>query len=249
MIDLSLTDFELFDTGGPRAIAELRSEPAPISIAVVFDVSGNTDVSQSLPAAREAVERLVSLLEPDRDQSAIFAFDTRLVALQAFTTSPADVIARLDQLRPVDSTSLCDGVAQAGRELVARGARRRAVVVVTDGADIGRRLTPADVYGLASSIDMPVYVLAVTSPHDHLAKPLHQLAQWTGGALFVAGAPGLASVAAHEIVTELRHRYLLAFEPSARAGWHPLTILTSDSDLVVLARSGYVARPRPRNQD
>ena len=259
---LSRKDFELFDTGEARAIAEFRAEPAPLSVAVLFDVSGSMEVAQKLSAARDAVRHLLSWLEPGHDQVALYAFDTRLQELQPFTTATADVVKRLNELRPFGSTSLYDAIAETGRNLAARGGPRRAVVAVTDGADTSSHLTPADVYALASAIDVPVYILAVRSPLDHpgtdsavgrapdaaLTGQLDELARWTGGSLFVVSAPAHASVASRQIVTELRHQYLIAFEPSARVGWHPLTIRTSDTKLVVRARSGYVAGPRPNGR-
>ena len=50
---------------------------------------------------------------------------------------------------------------------------------------------------------------------------LRNLARWTGGELFIASAPAHASIAARQIVDELRHQYLIAFEASARSGLAP----------------------------
>lgn len=261
--NLSRADFEIVDAGEPRAIADFRSEAAPISVAVLFDVSGSMDVARKLPAAREAVRHLVSWLDPGPDQVALFTFDTRLQEVQPFTAVLSDAVRRLDTVQAFGSTSLYDAIAQTSRRLAARGGSRRAVVVVTDGLDTNSHLTPSEVSGIASAIDVPVYILAVVSPLDHhgtdaavdrssdspLAGPLDNLARWTGGALFVASAPAHASVAARQIVTELRQLYLIAFEPSERAGWHPLEIRTRDTHLIVRARSGYIAGSRANSQN
>ena len=45
--------------------------------------------------------------------------------------------------------------------------RRRAIVVLTDGIDTASRLTPAEVSGIASAIDVPVYVVASVLPIDN----------------------------------------------------------------------------------
>ena len=70
---------------------------------------------------------------------------------------------------------------------------------------------------------------------------LTDLAQWTGGELFVTSMPSQTSVAARRIVDELRHQYLLAFEPGGNPGWHPLEVRARDRKLTVRARSGYFA--------
>jgi hypothetical protein len=47
-----------------------------------------------------------------------------------------------------------------------------------------------------------------------------------------------------QLVNELRHQYLMAFEPGRQPGWHPLEIRTRRTDLTVRARSGYVVPAR-----
>jgi hypothetical protein len=48
-------------------------------------------------------------------------------------------------------------------------------------------------------------------------------------------------MAARQIVEELRHEYLIAFESSGTPGWHPLEIRARGKGLVVRARPGYIA--------
>jgi hypothetical protein len=59
--------------------------------------------------------------------------------------------------------------------------------------------------------------------------------------MFIASAPAHASVAARQIVDELRHQYVLAFEASSRPGGRPLEVSARDKKLVVRARTGYTA--------
>ena len=124
------------------------------------------------------------------------------------------------------------------------------MVVLTDGIDTQSRMTAEQVTAIASGIDVPVYVVAVMAPIDDprqddgqfrpgAASDLRSLSQWTGGELFTASAPAHASIAARQILDELRHQYVLAFEASAtRTGWRPLEVRARDRDLVVRARAG-----------
>jgi hypothetical protein len=114
-------------------------------------------------------------------------------------------------------------------------------------------MTPAQVSAIASEIDVPVYVVTVVSPSEHEDRsarksapdsPLRTLAQWTGGDLFMTSAPAHESVAARQIVDELRHQYVIAFAASPAAGWRPLNVKTRDRDLTVRARRGYAAGTR-----
>ena len=158
-------------------------------------------------------------------------------------------------LVPFGATSLHDAIALTARKAGEREGRRRAVVVLTDGADNMSRLKPSDVSAIASGIDVPVYIFGIVPSIDNpsadnstrsvessaFAGPLADLAAWTGGHVFVASSPGQRSVAARQIIDELRHQYLIAFESSGKPGWHPLVVRARNKDLTVRARSGYIA--------
>jgi hypothetical protein len=116
------------------------------------------------------------------------------------------------------------------------------------------------VSGIASSIDVPVYVVVIVSPLDRIGRTktlidpallnhktgvLGDLARWTGGEILVPVSAEETTEVARQIVTELRQQYLIAFEPSSQPGWHPLQLRTKRTDLVVRARSGYVVPGRP----
>jgi hypothetical protein len=127
--------------------------------------------------------------------------------------------------------------------------------VITDGVDTGSRLSAAEVSGVASSIDVPVYLLTVVSPLDHpgtefevasdgraeKTATLEDLSRWTGGDMRIASTPAHTSVAIQDLFAELRHQYLISFEPGERPGWHPLEIRTRKKGLVVHARGGYMS--------
>jgi hypothetical protein len=63
--------------------------------------------------------------------------------------------------------------------------------------------------------------------------------------LFTVSAPAQNSLAARQIVSELRHQYLLAFEASPNPGWRSLEVKARGHELVVRARSGYTSGGRP----
>ena len=253
--DLSASDVQVLDRGNPRAIQEFRADDeAPISLALLFDESGSMAVSSKAGAAREAAQHLISALDPRIDEVAIFSFDSRLREIDTFTSDLPGARERLAESEPFGMTALFDAIAGTAERLADRS-RRRAIVVLTDGVDTSSRLRPAQVSAAASAIDVPVYVLAVVSPLDHLgartaveassvalesAGDLANMARWTGGHVFTSSAPAHASVAAREIVAELRHQYLIAFEAGAEPGWHPIEVRVRERGAQVRARSGYV---------
>jgi len=252
---LKREQFQVLDRGEIRQIKEFRPDAAPVSVAMLFDASGSMSIASKVEAAKQAADDILAWLEVGRDEFALFAFDTRLEEVQAFSSQQSDLRGKLNEVAPFGMTSLHDAIAETARRVAARGNAHRAVVVLTDGIDTSSRLTAAQVAGIASAIDVPVYILAVVSPLDHpglaasltanppspLAGDLASLAAWTGGGLFISSKAEDSLMAAREIVSELRHQYLIAFEPGRQPGWHPLEIRVRDRKLMVRARSGYVA--------
>lgn len=257
---LTREDFEILDNGRPRPILEFRAEPTPATIALLADFSGSMHHSSKLLAARSAAAQVLTRLTPGVDRVGLFAFDVRLHELHPFRPAPGEVLQKFDALRPFGATSLFDAIAESGRRLADDGSIRRAVVALTDGGENSSRLTVAQVTRLASEVDVPVYIIVVVSPLDRDASsradlraeadslsssPLGNLSHWTGGEIFLASSDRVAAQAADQIVDELRHQYFIGFAPDpSRPGWHPIVVRTRQKDLVVRARSGYVAANR-----
>ena len=249
--DLAARDFEVLEAGKVRTIADFRSDVSGVSVALLFDVSGSME--GHMPNAREAVQHVLSWLD-NRDEAAIFTFDTRLDQRTDFTVGLKTMPEIMSGVVPFGATSLHDAIALAAKRVGEREGRRRAVVVVTDGSDNASQLTPLEVATAASEIDVPVYIFGIVPSIDNpaeetalapeksaLAGPLPELATATGGHTFVASTPSQRSIAARQIVDELRHQYLIAFESSGTPGWHPLVVRMKKKDLVIRARNGYIA--------
>jgi Ca-activated chloride channel family protein len=258
VVNLKASDFVLLDSGKPRIITDFKSEPAPVSIAMLVDFSGSMEVGDRRRGARDTAAHVINFLKPDVDQAGLFVFDQKLHEVQAIAPAPGGVIEQLESMsRPFGATSLFDAIAETGRVLASAGGQRRAVIALTDGADNASKLTAAEVSGIASSIDVPVYIVVIVSPLDRAGKttiddprlieapyegPLANLARWTGGEIFVGVSAAQSLNAARQIVTELRQHYLIAFEPDGRPGWHPIELRTRGEDHVVRARSGYIVQ-------
>ena len=86
---LSAADFEVLDDGEPRSIITLHADgDAPVSLAVLFDVSGSMTIGPKIPLARAVFDALLSQLRPGHDEAALFTFDSALHEEQTFTADP-----------------------------------------------------------------------------------------------------------------------------------------------------------------
>jgi VWFA-related protein len=256
--DLKKSDFEVIDTGVPTPIQDFHVGDSPISLAVLLDISGSMSVGGNIDRAREAIGVTMAGLRNGSDEAALFTFDSGLQEVAGFS-GDLDRVRRVSLAgKPWGQTSLYDAVAQTARTVAERTNRHRAVLVISDGVDTNSRLTAPQVSGIASSIDVPVYLLVVANPADHLGgefaviptdqratetATLADLARWTGGDMRTVSLPLHTTEAVTDLLAELRHQYLITFEPGERAGWHPLEIRTRKKNLIVHARSGYTAGP------
>ena len=251
--NLRKDDFVVEEGGARRELIDFRSDDnAPVRVALLFDVSGSMRLASRLENARAAARQVLSVLRlsSNADEAAVFSFDMNLQSLQSFTADAGAIESALARVAPYGQTSLYDAIAQTAESVNENrpgDSRRRAVIVFTDGLDTSSEMKPEQVAAIASGIDVPVYVMTVVSAVDRdkgaqaeeAEGPLRDLSHATGGELFVTSAPAHESIAARQIVDELRHQYVLAFPASAGGSWHRLSVRMKDKDLTVRARSGY----------
>jgi VWFA-related protein len=160
----------------------------------------------------------------------------------------------LTDFDPFGTTSLYDALAETARRVSQRSATRKAIIVLTDGMDTSSTMTAREVSGVASSIDVPVFVVATVpsvdqrlilesserSPHSDAAD-MRDLADWTGGQFLFASTFSETTVAAANLVGELRQQYVLAIEAANDRAWRRLDVRVRRGSATVKARSGYFA--------
>ena len=242
--DLKASDFELFDDGQRRTLSNVWSEPSPASVAILMDASGS--MSTKMARARETANTLVTLLKPGADEVAMYSFDTSLKEVRPFSTAFKPSDRAWDSTKAFGATSLWDAIAETSQKISDRQ-RRRALVVITDGVDSASTLKPSDVSAIASSLDVPVYLLVITFAADDdavdggpIRGPMADLAVWTGGDSLPVRDTESMLIATQQLVSELHHQYIVAFEPGKTPGWHSLVLRSRKPGLFVRARSGYM---------
>ena len=251
--DLRTTDFEVRDNGEVRPILSLRSDrQSPLSVAILVDMSGSMAVGPKVNMTRRAYESVLSQLRPAHDEVALFTFDSSLHQRHDFTRDLASLKGALADFAPFGTTSLYDATAAAARQLAARSAAHKAIIVLTDGIDTSSAMTATEVSGLASSIDVPVFVVATVPSVDQRliqeaekraplsdAADLRDLSAWTGGKFVFASTMVETAAVAASLVDELRQQYILAIEAANAREWRRLDVRVRRRSAVVKARSGY----------
>ena len=248
---LTARDFEVRDNGQLRPMLSLRADVhPPVSVAILVDMSGSMRLGAKMPMASQALDGVLSQLRNGEDEVALFTFDSALHEREAFTRNPSVLQGALSEFEPFGTTSLYDATAETARRVAARSASHKAVIVLTDGVDTSSALTAKAVSGLASSIDVPVYVVATVPSVDQRAMilragrgpdsaDLRDLAEWTGGHFLFTTTFAEAALSAAAIIDEIRQQYLLAIAATDAREWRRLDVRVKRPSAIVKARSGY----------
>ena len=181
--------------GRVQAILDFKTQAsAPASVALLVDGSGSMRLGAAHDAARQISEAVLNSLDEARDDAALMTFDRRLVTVHGFTHDFGRIRRGLDLIDSFGTTSLYDAIAGTAGIVAGKSQNRRAVVVLTDGADTNSVYSPEQVSRIASSIDVPVYVFALGTSRlttTAASRPLPELARETGGDVIVANTPRL----------------------------------------------------------
>lgn len=252
---LTANDFEVRDNGQLRPILSFRADrQSPISVAILVDMSGSMSVGPKIDMARRAYDSILSQLRQGQDEVALFTFDAELHQRVGFTADLGTLRDGLSEFRPFGTTSLYDATAATARQLAARSATHKAIVVLTDGVDTSSAMSAREVSGVASSIDVPVYVVATMPSLDQRlmveatqhgaasdSADLRDLSEWTGGQFVFASTLVESAVSASSLIDALRQQYVLAIEAANGREWRRLDVRVRRPSTMVKARSGYFA--------
>ena len=166
------------------------SEDVPISIGVIFDLSGS--MANKVGKAREAALQFFKTANP-QDEFFLVSFNERAELTSAFTNSVED----LQEPHDVDRSERADRA--AGRNLSGlsqmRGARnaKRALLILSDGGDNHSRYSENDIKRLVKEADTQLYAVGIFDPlgyrnrtPEELNGPslLSEVTEMTGGRVF-----------------------------------------------------------------
>lgn len=159
VLNLTRTDFKVFEDGVDQPLSELSLRQVPVDVVLMVD--GSSSVSDNLDDFRRAVEGFASHLNVN-DRISLIQFDDRILLLQDWTSSQVQLRRSLKRVVPGMFTRFHDAVLLATRDQLPRGNSRRAMIVLTDGIDSGRGTTFANALRSALQTQTTVYVVSNT---------------------------------------------------------------------------------------
>jgi VWFA-related protein len=209
---LAMEDFEVKEDGIGQTIR--RFEPVaerPIHAGILLDAS--TSMLDSIDEAEKAaLQFFQSVVEP-KDRACLITFNDSPQLVVPFTNDHEVLAGGLAGLVAEGETALHDSLVYALHYFSGlRG--KRALVLLSDGEDVGSTYTFDEALDFARRTGVPIYSIGLgVAQRDAMARTkLIRLSQDTGGrSFFIDSAAGLASVY-ERIETELRAQYLIAYQ-------------------------------------
>ncbi len=238
--------FHVFEDGQEQEIKSFDAEETPFAAVILLDTSGSMETRVSL--ARAAAIQFLDGMRPD-DFTAIYKFDSRIEQLQDFSNS-RDITDHIFDIKADGMTLLNDAVVKAAELLSKRPEKRRAIIVLSDGADTMSRATAEKALKAALLANANIYTVDMsaldTGGKERMQTQgiLKNFAEKTGGR-FVAtsGGPAMRNEF-KRIVEELGGQYTITYQPSnaSKDGkWRAIELRISRPNLTIRTRKGYNA--------
>ena len=248
---LEMTDFQVFEGAGKQTIRTFAAEDAPVSIGIVFDLSGS--MSSKLIRARESILQFIKTANP-QDEFFVIGFNDRPELIEDFTSSMEDIQARLATVRSGHRTALLDAIYFGVAKMKDATHERKALLVVSDGGDNRSRYTEGEVRAQVRESDVEIYAIGIfdayaATPEERTGPQLlNDLSEETGGRLFRVDDISEMGDIAEKISTELRNQYVIGYRPKdlTRDGkWRKVKVKVNPPQglppLTIHARTGYYA--------
>lgn len=264
--DLSQHDFEIYEDERRQIIRHFSAESnVPLRIGLAADVSGS--MLRRISDERDAARRFFrQTLRPEQDRAFFLRFDHTVELLQGLTGEQRLLDRAADEMRrraqwessrllarpPGDgrcrssSSAICDAIFVCCERVLQRERGRKALILLSDGLDGGSCVPLRSAVEAAHRADTIVYTMLFlerSMPRDSRGSfpgraLMQQLAQRTGGRMFLPGIDGTAAKAFAAIEEDLRNQYSIAYVPDAPSpGFHQVRIAAKG--YTVQAREGY----------
>lgn len=216
---LTKNAFTIFDNNQEQEITYFSDSDAPVSVGILFDVSGSMS-GEKINKARTALKRFIGSSHPS-DEYFLIAFNSRAQLVLDRTRSGDAVLEKLTLINPKQNTALYDAV-YLGLERVTRGShQKRALLIISDGQDNASRYNFGEVRRLMKESDVVTYAVGIIDGSDAGSSIgmqgqafLDELTSVTGGKSFYPNSDIEMDEIFERIALELRHQYSIGYTPT-----------------------------------
>ncbi len=248
---LDKENFTLYEGKDLQDIRHFSSEDAPVSLGVIFDMSGS--MSSKIERAREAVIEFFKAANP-QDEFFMITFADKPEEISDFTQSIEDIQGKLVYTIPKGRTALLDAIYLGVSKMRQAKYPKKALLIISDGGDNHSRYTEGEIKSVVKEADLLIYAIGIydrymSTPEEQLGPALlGDLTELTGGRAFTIDNPNDLADVSTKIGIELRNQYVLGYRPKNGVHdgkWRKIKVKLVPPKglppLRVYARTGYYA--------
>ena len=215
---LDKENFEVYENKQAQELRTFSSEDAPVSIGVIFDMSGS--MTSKIERAREAVIEFFKTSNP-QDEFFMITFADKPEEVSDFTSSVEDIQGKLVYTVPKGRTALLDAIYLGVSKMRQAKFQKKALLIISDGGDNHSRYTEGEIKSTVKEADVMIYAIGI---YDHYFPTeeerlgpalLSDIAELTGGRAFTIDNPNDLADVATKIGIELRNQYVLGYRPKS----------------------------------
>ncbi len=251
---LEPNNFRVFENNVEQEIQYFSSEDVPISIGVIFDLSGS--MANKVGKAKEAALQFFMTANP-QDEFFLVSFNDRAEVVSTFTSSIEDLQSRILSASAKGRTALLDAIYLGLSEMRSARNAKRALLILSDGGDNNSRYSERNIKRLVREAGTQLYSIGIFEPFEYRNRTMEELngptlltevTELTGGRAFTVENVNELPDIATKIGSELRNQYILGYRPSNKshdARWRKIKVKMRAPKglppLSIYAKTGYYA--------
>ena len=245
--------FQIFEDRVEQDIEYFSAEDVPLSLGIVFDVSGS--MKDKLSIARDAAVAFLKTGSPE-DEYFLAEFSAKPSIAQDFTTDISRLQNNLIFTEAKGMTALYDAVYLALEKVDEGSNPKKALLMITDGEDNRSRYTFGNVREFVKESDVQIYSIGIVNNwNSQLAMGrtgralIEELSEVTGGRSFFPNSVYELEDITTKIAVELKNQYVIGYLSTNErkdGKWRKVQVKVTPPRglprLSVRAKQGYYAR-------
>ena len=249
---LEAQHFQIWEDQIEQKIEYFNAEDVPISIGIIFDVSGS--MKDKINTARVAATTFLKSGNPE-DEYFIVSFANRPEMMADFTTDITKLQSKLILTPAKGMTAMYDSV-YVGLEKLKEGTNpKKALLLITDGEDNRSRYTFQNVKEFVKEQDVQIYGIGIVDDWNSQLSAgktgramIEELAEITGGGAYFPDSVYELEDICTKIAVELKNQYVIGYHSTnetKNGKWRKLRLKVNPPKgiqrLSVRAKQGYYA--------
>ena len=253
---LKQSAFSVFDDKKQENITFFSDEDAPVSVGIVFDLTGSMS-GEKVRRAKDALSHFMQTSDARDEYFLITLQSGRPFLTMDRTRDSKAILEKLTFVQTKGNTAFYDGVYLAAERVQHGTYPKRAVLVISDGQDNNSRYTFNELRKALKESDVEIYCIGIEESGGSLAMEgsaiLDEISGVSGGKAFFPRSDAEMDDIFEQIALELRHQYAIGYKPPnfvSDGRWHHIKVKVSPPRglprLFVRSKEGYFSWANPR---